>query len=77
MAPRMKRVAAVERPAAAIWGRERRGSVMATAATDFIGWTGIGMPKRNPVEMLYRAVKMRVVERSRWLTSVRARTMGM
>ncbi|KAJ9692533.1 hypothetical protein PVL29_011536 [Vitis rotundifolia] len=46
------RVAAVERPAAAIWGRVRRGSEMATAAMDFMGWTGIGMPKRKPVEML-------------------------
>ena len=48
----MKRVAAVERPATAIWGRERRGSKMATAAMDFMGWTGIGMLKRKPVEML-------------------------
>ena len=50
--PRMKRVAVVERPATAIWGRERRGSEMAMTAMDFMGWTGIGMPKRKPVEML-------------------------
>ncbi|KAJ9682845.1 hypothetical protein PVL29_018717 [Vitis rotundifolia] len=50
--PKMKRVAAMERPAAVIWGRERRGSEMATTAMDFMGWTGIGMPKRKPVEML-------------------------
>ncbi|KAJ9693724.1 hypothetical protein PVL29_009603 [Vitis rotundifolia] len=52
VAPKMKRVAAVERPATVIWGKERRGSEMATATMDFMGWTGIGMPKRKPVEML-------------------------
>ncbi|KAJ9697166.1 hypothetical protein PVL29_009091 [Vitis rotundifolia] len=52
MAPRMKRVAAVERPAITIWGRERKGLEMATAAMDFMGWTGIGVPKRKPVEIL-------------------------
>ena len=48
----MKRVAAVERLATTIWGRERRGSEMATTAMDFMGWTGIGMLKRKPMEML-------------------------
>ncbi|KAJ9697231.1 hypothetical protein PVL29_009144 [Vitis rotundifolia] len=52
VAPKMKRVAAVERPAAVIWGRERRGSEMATTVMDFMGWTGIGMPKRKSMEML-------------------------
>ncbi|KAJ9704946.1 hypothetical protein PVL29_003141 [Vitis rotundifolia] len=50
--PKMKRVVAVERPATVIWGKERRGSEMATAAMDFMGWTSIGMPKRKLVEML-------------------------
>ncbi|CBI36000.3 unnamed protein product, partial [Vitis vinifera] len=32
--------------------KERRGSEMATTAMDFMGWTGIGMLKRKPMEML-------------------------
>ncbi|KAJ9690669.1 hypothetical protein PVL29_013037 [Vitis rotundifolia] len=52
VAPKMKRVATVERPTVVIWEREGRGSEMATAAMDFMGWTSIGMPKRKPMEML-------------------------
>lgn len=46
-------MAAVERPAAAIWEVVRWGdSETATAAIDFMGWTGMGRPKRRPVAML-------------------------
>ncbi|GJY94752.1 hypothetical protein Tco_0511113 [Tanacetum coccineum] len=37
----------------------------------------MGMPKRRPVVMLYKAVKIRVVDRSSFETRVKARTMGM
>lgn len=53
VAPRRRRTPAVDRPAAAIWGRDRWGdSEIATAAMDFMGWTGMGMPKRRPVVKL-------------------------
>nr|DAD44816.1 TPA_asm: hypothetical protein HUJ06_003046 [Nelumbo nucifera] len=54
VAPRRKRTEAVDMPAAMIWGTVRWvwDSEMATAAIDFMGWTGMGMPKRKPVRML-------------------------
>lgn len=53
MAPRRKRTAAVEMPAAEIWGTVRGGDEeRAAAAMDFMGWTGMGMSKRRPVVML-------------------------
>lgn len=49
----MKRVPAVQMPAVAIWETVRWGvSETATAAMDFMGWTGMGIPKRRPVRML-------------------------
>lgn len=44
---------AVQIPAAAICDTVKSGnSDTATAAMDFIGWTGIGVPNRIPVVML-------------------------
>lgn len=78
VAPRRRRTEAVEIPAAAICGRVRSGdSVMATEAIDFIGWTGMGIPNKRPVTMLYKAVKIRVVPRSSFETRVKAKTIGM
>lgn len=34
---------------------------MATAAMAFMGWTGKGIPKKNPVRMLYIPVNISVV----------------
>lgn len=65
-------------PAAAICDRVSNGcSDIATDAMDFMGWTGMGIPKSRPVAMLYKAVKIRVVPRSSFETSVKARTIGM
>ena len=53
MAPRTRRTAATESPAAEIWAMVSGGEAeMATAAMDFMGWTGMGRPKSNPVTML-------------------------
>lgn len=43
----------MEAPAVAIWEVVRCGvSETATAAMDFMGWTGMGMWKSRPVAML-------------------------
>ena len=44
---------------------------MATTAMDFMGCTGMGSPKRRPVEMLWRAARLRL------LNMTRASVMGM
>jgi len=42
--PSTKRVAPVRIPEAMISGTEKVGSARATAAIDFMGWTGMGTP---------------------------------